>query len=233
MDVFRQQRGGQENSSSSSSTDGVHNGDDPIFDVEWRPFQIDPGTRLDGETVEDYCRRRWGGSGWTNHLKQEGRKNGTGANFNDWKWWPHTSKAHQLVHFCSSSSLSSAPYCSSDRINQLLFEAEYERGENISLVDVLVDIGRKAGVPDSKLDGLGRYLEDDEGKSNVESEIKNGRKRYGISGVPFFIVSPTTAHSGQQQQPPYGFSGAQSTETFLEIFDELAPSTTSSNNGPN
>lgn len=202
-----------------------------VFDVEWRPFQIDPGTKITGETVDDYCRRRWGGSGWTNHLKQEGRKNDTGANFNNWKYWPHTSKAHQLVQFCSSSldsSSSFSPYCTSDRINQLLFEAEYERGENISLVDVLVRIGQDAGVPTSKLDELRQYLEKDEGKSKVESDIRNGRKRYGISGVPFFIVTTAGSEQQQQQQKPYAFSGAQSTETLLEIFNEL-----SDDGGPN
>ena len=47
--------------------------------VEWKPYIIDPGTNVDGETVESYCKRRWGGSGWTKSLKVEGRKDG--ANF--------------------------------------------------------------------------------------------------------------------------------------------------------
>lgn len=66
-----------------------------IFSVEWRPFQIDPGTKASDETVSEYCRRRWGGAGWTDHLKQEGRKDN--AKFNDWQWWPSTLKARQLV----------------------------------------------------------------------------------------------------------------------------------------
>jgi predicted DsbA family dithiol-disulfide isomerase len=65
--------------------------------LEWKPFQIDPGTAVHGESFDAYCERRWGGSGWTNRLRQEGSKDG--ATFSNWKWWPNTLKAHQLVHF--------------------------------------------------------------------------------------------------------------------------------------
>lgn len=184
-------------------------------EVEWKPFQIDPGTAKDGEKVRDYCHRRWGGGGWTHHLKSEGRKDG--ADFGDWKWWPNTSKAHQLIQFCESNGIAST-----DRVNALLFRAEYEKGENISLVDVLVRIGEQAsnengGAEDNLMDDLKTYLTNDEGKSQVEQDIAVGRRKYGISGVPFFIVS-----ADQKSQRPYGFSGAQASETFVELFEELA-----------
>jgi predicted DsbA family dithiol-disulfide isomerase len=177
-------------------------------DVEWKPFQIDPGTDLKGETVEAYCRRRWGGDGWTNHLKSEGRKDG--AIFAQWKWWPATSKAHQLVQYCAQKKI-----CSTDHINELLFQAEYERGENISLVECLAKVGQEAGV--LNVDDLRRYLRQDEGRATVEQEIESGRRRYGISGVPFFIIS-----GRDSSRRPHGLSGAQGTDTFVELFEELA-----------
>ena len=189
--------------------------------VEWKPFQIDPGTAQMGETVGDYCRRRWGGSGWTNHLKSEGRKDG--ANFGDWKWWPNTSKAHQLIQFCESNGISST-----DRVNALLFQAEYEKGENISLVDVLVRIGQEASDENVgnanaiNADELRRYLTKDEGKAQVQRDIAFGREKYGISGVPYFIVSAEDGTPNLTKRRPYGFSGAQSSETFVELFEELA-----------
>ena len=142
-----------------------------------------------------------------NHLKSEGRKDG--ANFAEWKWWPATSKAHQLVQYCAQNEV-----CSTDRVNALLFQAEYERGENISLVECLVKVGQEAGV--SNLDDLQRYLINDEGKSKVEQDISSGRRKYGISGVPFFVISGNDA-----SQRPYVFSGAQGTDTFVELFEEL------------
>jgi hypothetical protein len=36
----------------------------------------DSGTNPPGENFEAYNQRRWGSSGWTNHLKQEGREDG-------------------------------------------------------------------------------------------------------------------------------------------------------------
>ena len=176
-------------------------------DVEWKPFVIDPGTNSHGETVESYCRRRWGSAGWTNHLKSEGRKDG--ADFKEWKWWPATSKAHQLVQYCDQNQI-----CSTDRINALLFQAEYEKGENISLVDCVVRVGEDAGV--SNLADLKEYLNKDKGRSKVEQDIATGRRKYGISGVPFFVVS-----GNDPSQRPYGFSGAQVTDTFLDLFEEL------------
>jgi predicted DsbA family dithiol-disulfide isomerase len=172
---------------------------------------IDPGTHPNGETMEEYCKRRWGGSGWTNHLKSEGRKDG--ANFSNWKWWPNTSKAHQLVEYCAANNV-----CSTDRINELLFQAEYERGKNLSLVSDLVDVAKDAGV--ANLDDVRTYLEQDNGKDIVKQQIAQGRQRYGISGVPFFIVS--SAKDSNKQRRPYGFSGAQSSDTFVELFEELA-----------
>jgi predicted DsbA family dithiol-disulfide isomerase len=181
--------------------------------VEWKPFQIDPQTAPLGETVDDYCSRRWGGAGWTQRLKSEGRKDG--ADFGNWKWWPNTSKAHQLIQYCGSKGISS-----SDRVNALLFRAEYEKGENISLVDVLVGIGKEAaseqGSGNIDEEDLKRYLTLNEGRGQVKEEIQHGRQRYGISSVPYFIVT-----SENNAGRPYGFSGAQSSETFVDVFEEL------------
>lgn len=86
----------------------------------------------------------------------------------------------------------------------------------------MVRIGEQAsnengGAEDNLMDDLKTYLTNDEGKSQVEQDIAVGRRKYGISGVPFFIVS-----ADQKSQRPYGFSGAQASETFVELFEELA-----------
>jgi len=203
-----------------------------------------------GEPLEDYCQRRFGGAvgGRIDMFRSEA----DGARFSDWKWWPNTSKAHQLIQYCESNGISST-----DRVNALLFQAEYERGENISLVDVLVRVGQEAGVTDvttttndddknsgnnnsnnnSNLDDLRKYLTEDEGKVQVQRDIARGRKLYGISSVPYFIVSADHEEAADdssssssdknrgtrtRQRPPYGFSGAQSSDTFLELFEEIA-----------
>lgn len=176
-------------------------------DVTWKPYMIDPATQVGGETFESYCRRRWGGSGWTNHLRSEGRKDG--AKFQDWRWWPNTLKAHQLVKFAEERY-----GVNTSRSNKAIFNALYEEGKNVSLTDVLVQIGSdELGLPS---DELRRYLENNEGADAVKEEIRRGRRMYKISGVPFFVVG-----AEGNGKPPYGFSGAQASETFLEVFEEL------------
>lgn len=233
-------------------------------EVEWKPFIIDPGTDPKGETVEEYCNRRWGGSGWTEHLKAEGQKEDGGAHFANWKWWPNTNKAHQLVEYCRRSNNDNnceahtntatnrkshidgdddalaSTIISTDRVNELLFHYEYEQGENISLVDVLLRIGKDAGI-DNMAD-LEQYLSHDMGKIEVERDITRGRNQYGISSVPYFIIAPPSpvpfsssddndnaAAAAGSRLRPYGLSGAQSSTTFLDIFEELMNTNTQMN----
>jgi predicted DsbA family dithiol-disulfide isomerase len=154
-------------------------------------------------------------------LISEGKKDG--AHFQKWKIWPNTWKAHQLIQYCQERGISS-----SDRINQILFRAEYEQGLNLSLVDTLVQLacteiggGSSGNVDDTTInvEELREYLMRDQGKAVVQAEIRAMSSKYGIRGVPYFIVRSTKQDPSQR---PYGFSGAQSSQTFLELFQELA-----------
>jgi len=192
----------------------------PPIHVEWKPYIIDPNTKIDGEEFEAYNIRRWGSSGWTRSLKTSGRK--VGATFENWKTWPNTLRAHQLIAFVTSNdrlaSVENVP--TTAECNAALFEATYELGENISLVDTLVKIGtEKLRVGSEEIPRLRSYLENNEGAREVMKEIQSGRKQYNIRGVPFFIIG--TSEAGQT---PYGFSGAQDSSTYLEIFQELSES---------
>jgi len=178
----------------------------PSSVVTWKPFQIDPNTALQGESMEGYCRRRWGGSGWTVHLKQEGAKDG--ATFSNWSWWPNTLKGHRFVAFAETKGVDS------DTANKVIFDALYERGENISLVPTLARIGENLGLNGEE---LRKYLESDAGEDEVLREMERGRRKYGISGVPFFVISKE-GHGGR----PYGLSGAQTPRAFIQVFEELS-----------
>lgn len=185
-------------------------------EVEWKPFQLNPAADENGVPFAEYCQKRWGDPSpkWMDRLKSEGRKDG--ANFGNIQWVPNTSRAHQLIHYCSSKGISST-----DRLNALLFEAQYEEGENLALVDVLVRVGEKAASETAgatlNKDELKKYLALNEGKDQVDQEIWVGRRKYGISGVPHFIVSA----GGDSKAKPYSFSGAQPADAFIEVFEEL------------
>mmetsp|Transcript_10939 Transcript_10939/g.15413 ORF Transcript_10939/g.15413 Transcript_10939/m.15413 type:complete len:189 (-) Transcript_10939:361-927(-) len=183
---------------------------------------IDPATNPNGETFKDYNNRRWGGSGWTKHLKQEGQKDNLGANFANWKWWPNTLNAHRLVWYATENTQkSSSTMIDTSTANQILFEAIYEQGENISLVDTLVKIGTTKFGFEKAQDELESFLHSDDGTEQVQKEISYGRRTYGISSVPFFIIGPGPDSNSSGERRPYGISGAQKTKTFANIFHEL------------
>lgn len=174
---------------------------------------IDPSITRDGELFETYAQRRWGSSSWTGRLKQEGSKDG--APFANWLYACNTLKAHELIHAASikfnvDTSLS----------NAAIFKAVYEEGKNISLVDTLMKIALEdLGIPSEEEEWLRRYLENDEGAQEVRQEIQQGRSKYNISGVPFFVIEKEGDDS-----PPYGLSGAQKSSTFTQVFEELSSS---------
>lgn len=182
------------------------------MNVSWKPFLIDPNTATNGEEFEAYNIRRWGGSGWTTQLKQAGQKDG--ASFKNWKWWPNTLKAHQLIQFAEKT-------CGVDtgRSNAALFHALYEEGENVSLSDTLVRIGvDRLGVSDEEK--LRKYLEDDTGVDRVLKDIRQCRQKYDIQSVPTFVLE--REEIGGASDSPIVLSGAQSSKAFLRAFAQLA-----------
>jgi predicted DsbA family dithiol-disulfide isomerase len=188
------------------------------IELEWQPFQIDPGTAASGEGFEAYNQRRWGSSAWTRQLR--GADND--ARFSNWKWWPNTKKAHQLVHYLTTItaakiSTTVTTKIDSDKVNQVLFNALYEQGLNISTVDVLLQVTRTAfGDEHVDLDDLRDYLESDRGWSAVQQEIDQGRRTFAIRGVPFFVIR------NSDNEVVTTLSGAQPVSTFRSIlFDEM------------
>mmetsp|Transcript_17499 Transcript_17499/g.37824 ORF Transcript_17499/g.37824 Transcript_17499/m.37824 type:complete len:186 (+) Transcript_17499:346-903(+) len=180
---------------------------------------IDPNTKTDGEEFEAYNVRRWGSSGWTHGLKRSGRR--VGANFDNWVTWPNTLKAHQLIAYVTDPDREAANKPSTSDCNAAIFDAMYECGENVSLADTLVRIGReRLGVGEDEAPRLRAHLEGNAGAREVMREIQSGRRRYDISGVPFFVVGAVDGESSVGR--PYGFSGAQDSNTFKEMFEELS-----------
>lgn len=143
--------------------------------------------------------------------------------FTDWQWWPNTEKAHQLVHYLTSTQTTRT--IDSDKVNQVLFEAAYEQGLNISTVDVLVRAAQAAfgGLDEddssSSLldwDDLRDYLEHDRGWSEVEREMEAGRRTFRIRGVPYFVIT-----DGNDGKVVKTLSGAQPVSAFRSVWDGM------------
>lgn len=187
--------------------------------VEWKPYIIDPNTKIDGEEFEAYNIRRWGSSGWTHGLKHSGKK--VGANFSNWKTWPNTLRAHQLISYVTNPDRKVENKPTTSECNAAIFNSMYENGENVSLADTLVEIGTgRLGVSTSEADDLKLHLENNVSAKDVMKDIQMGRRRYNIQGVPFFVIGAVDGEESLGR--PYVFSGAQDSSTFADIFEELA-----------
>ena len=102
------------------------------------------------------------------------------------------------------------------------------------VVDVLVStLGRIATVLRSTLDEDGErerlrtYLLGNEGTDDVTRNIEEGRQKYGVLGVPFFVVGAKRnddKNGKADRAKPYGLSEAQTPQTFLGIFRSITES---------
>jgi predicted DsbA family dithiol-disulfide isomerase len=188
---------------------------DVQVDVVWKPYQLDPNTAVDGESFHSYCQRRWGGSGWTNHLRMEGTKDG--CTFSNWKYWPNTLRAHQWVQYGVVHNLSDT-----DKMNEALFHALYENGQNISSVDTLVALALELFSTNGSFDpnDLRDYLQKNRGSVAVQQEIASLRRKYKIRGVPSFQFG-VSDYSSSEFKSSYSLSGAQQASVFCGVFEEL------------
>lgn len=169
---------------------------------------IDPATKPEGEEYLAYNRRRWGSDGWTQSLRSKGQK--VGAPFADWRTWPNTLNAHRLM--LHASILYPGRPSLQHQLKGALFEACYEKGENISDLSCLVAV---AEACEMDVASARSYLQSHEGKDEVVRECRKASSS-GVSGVPYFYVN------GDAVDRPYGFSGAVGASQLVRLFEEVS-----------
>jgi predicted DsbA family dithiol-disulfide isomerase len=190
-----------------------HQDEKCIVNVEWKPFQVDATVNVNGEPVDEYCQRRFGGTEWLKRLRRTGEADGVA--YNNWKWFPNTLKAHQLMIFASRRG-------TSEDISLLvaaLFDAVHEQGENISLVDTLVRIAIRC-YPRCNAQELQTFLENDEGAEVVKREIKEGRDKFQVAAVPFYILTRVDDDAWNQSEP-VELAGVPDADLLCDVLGDL------------
>ena len=139
------------------------------IDIIYHAYMIDPQTKIQGENYLEYNKRRWGSDSWTNQLRAVGRK--YKANFKNWKIWPNTLLCHKLMAEAKKIGKGN------DVLDEL-FKYCYENGKNVSIENTLNEIAKEYGITNWNTEENLRLVMNDE---------KIGKKKYGISAVPFFI----------------------------------------------
>lgn len=166
--------------------------------IVWRSY------KLDLEPIEglNYVETLSSHKGWskkqtldaTTHVTELGKSVGLDFHFEK-GIITKTTDAHRLSHLAKKHE-------KQNEIEELLFKAHFTEGKNISDPKVLQDVGLEVGLPENEVIDL---LNSDLYLEEVSKDIKEAKK-FGIAGVPYFLVNGKLV-----------ISGAQDPSAFLKI----------------
>ena len=111
----------------------------------------------------------------------------------------NTVKAHQLLHFAKAQG-------KQIEMKERLLRAYFVEGKHVGRAEDLADLAAEVGLD---RDAALRSLESDEYLEAVHADQEQAM-RYGIRGVPFFVIDGK-----------YGVSGAQAPETFAQALKQV------------
>ena len=111
----------------------------------------------------------------------------------------NTVKAHQLLHFAKAQG-------KQIEMKERLLRAYFVEGNHVGRAEDLADLAAEVGLD---RDAALRSLESDEYLEAVHADQEQAM-RYGIRGVPFFVIDGK-----------YGVSGAQAPETFAQALKQV------------
>lgn len=167
--------------------------DEYDVEVQWLPFQLNPGLPAEGIPRADYRKAKFGSLERSKQMDArvatEGRGEGIEFAFDRMATQPNTTQAHRLIAAAENQ----------DAVVDALFRAHFEQGRNIGDPQVLAEIAAQCGVkgwPDNAPD-----------VSAAEEEVRG----MGISAVPTFIFERRS-----------GVSGAYPAETLAQAIREAS-----------
>jgi predicted DsbA family dithiol-disulfide isomerase len=171
--------------------------------VTWKPFQLNPWIPAEGMDRAEYRRMKFGSaersSGMDTRLKEAGEGEGIELAFERIARTPNTLNAHRLIWLAAQQGRQI-------EVVDALFKAYFTDGRDIGHTATLAELAATAGLD---AEATGRFLESDDGLSEVEEEEQAGRS-LGIDGVPFFLLADK-----------YGVSGAQPPEVLVQVIERV------------
>lgn len=178
-------------------------------DVVWRSFQLQPDApRKNPGLTSAHLAEKYGvGVQQANEMMGRVTELATaeGLEFHlDKALAANTFDAQRLVHHAKSSA---GPEVATALMNRLM-QAYQSEGANVADHQSLVAMAVEVGLDEA---AATRVLSTDEHAADVRTDLERGH-RFGISGVPFFVIDEQ-----------HGISGAQPTELFLRALRQLGP----------
>ncbi len=171
------------------------------LELEWHSFQLDPNIPLQPQekNVYQYLAERKGISYQQSEQMHENVVNmakqaGLTYNF-DKAVVANSFAAHRVIQMAKTKGLG-------DAAEERLFSAYFTEGKNFGDPLVLVELGKDIGLAKEDVE---LALSDETYALKVKQDIVEADK-IGVRGVPFFVFDRK-----------YAVSGAQPTETFLQV----------------
>ncbi|SPF81254.1 DsbA family oxidoreductase [Pseudoprimorskyibacter insulae] len=176
---------------------------DHPFTVRWHPFQLNPDMPKGGIDRREYLETKFGGQDGAvqayTPVVEHSKSAGLDLNLEAIQRTPNTLDAHRLIHWAGVEGVQTP-------VVSALFKAYFKDGRDIGDHEVLADIADGNGLDASMI--LRLLGSDADVRETVERDA--AARGMGVTSVPTFIVA------GQHAVP-----GAQSTELWLKVMDEL------------
>jgi predicted DsbA family dithiol-disulfide isomerase len=160
--------------------------------VRWLPFQLNPAMPKEGVSRREYRTKKFGGWERSQELDARvvavGEAEGIRFAFDRIERTPNTLDAHRLVGLAERQGVQGA-------VVEALFRAYFTEGRDIGNRQTLLDVVAEAGLDRHEAEAV---LNSNDGLEAIK-EADALARRFGVDGVPFFIVNGTLTLSGAQQ----------------------------------
>ncbi|MFO6465644.1 DsbA family oxidoreductase [Jannaschia sp. KMU-145] len=174
------------------------------FTLEWHPFQLNPDMPAKGMDRRAYLEAKFGGRDGAVRayapVVEAAEVAGLSIDFEAIARTPNTLDAHRLIHWAGLEGRQTP-------VATALFQAYFEKGQDIGNVPTLVAIGAEAGMDAGMLE---RLFAGDADADDIRARDAHARAR-GVTGVPTFVLA--NQHVLRGAQPP---------ELWAQVIEEVA-----------
>lgn len=171
-------------------------------EISWYPYQLNPDMPAEGMSSNDYLARRLGDQvniqPVLDSLVAAGQHEGIEFRFDKLTHVPNTLPAHQVMQLAEIEGKDQSP------LAEEIMTAFFERGENISDMDVLAELAGRHGLAAADVRDV---INDQKSRQLVLSREAQVRAS-GMTGVPGYLLNRRLL-----------VIGAQASETLINAFD--------------
>jgi predicted DsbA family dithiol-disulfide isomerase len=178
------------------------------FEIKWRPFQLDDSLPFVGVNKLEMYKAKYG----QRVLEMLPMMLDTGKKLTPPVLFSYGGKiANTLTsHTILNRALEEGGPSLQDKVVEGLFKHYFTNEGDLADREKILDIGTDAGMNKDKLKALLSEEENARARELIKIEEMQWKRKFRISGVPFFIFNKK-----------YSLSGAQEAVAFLDIFAQI------------